>query len=256
MSLVERAMELITKAGSKGIRSDVISEAIGCDNVAALLAHKCDDGTLVSCKVINPSSGRQTNEYRLSMNGGAKLDSLSHIGNAPGRPAAKQDPVLKRMRESGMRGDAADKKPEPRFDGVNMDAVHRRNAASAACAIPVFNQVKVDGDAPRVRGASARRAAIEPARPTVGEQLNRAHADDLDQPAADDGSYRIGPIEQDKPVPTLAGELRQALRAMKPGDSRLILGYTRHNIGVAASRENVPAIVRPEGDGFRVWRTG
>lgn len=248
-SLTEQAIDMIKQAGSKGLRSDVIGEKLNCGHVPALLKPKCDDGTLVFCKVLNTTTNRELNEYRLSVNGGGEMVEIS--GSAPGRPAAKKDPVLARMRESGLRS-----------DGVDMDAIHRKVKPAPAAAskptpeVPVFAEAKVDGNAPRVRGAGSCPAPIEPGHPTVGERLNHAHAGDidLDEPF-DDGKHTIGPIERDKPVPTLTGELRQALSEMKRGDSRLITGYTRHNLGVAASRENVSAIIRPEGGGFRVWRT-
>ena len=50
------------------------------------------------------------------------------------------------------------------------------------------------------------------------------------------------------------GELAIALLSMQVGESRLILGYSRNNAYMTASRCNIVIKTALEGEGFRVWR--
>lgn len=70
MSQVNDAVALIRKRGV--MRSYEIEEALGCKSIAATLAPRVADGTLVVCKVERPGL-RACNEYRMSVAGGGRL---------------------------------------------------------------------------------------------------------------------------------------------------------------------------------------
>ena len=65
----------------------------------------------------------------------------------------------------------------------------------------------------------------------------------------------FGPIENGVPLPPTAGPLRLALWALEVGESRLVEGYTRNNIRMAAWRNGITVRVHADGAGLRVWRT-
>lgn len=64
----------------------------------------------------------------------------------------------------------------------------------------------------------------------------------------------IGPIEEGIVAPTRHGEISRAILEMKKGESRVIAGVPRVRIYKIAYRYGASVSVKPEGDGWRVWR--
>lgn len=219
--LTERALALIDRAGAAAIRSDVLAKHLECPQIAAYLKPKVDDGTLVCCKVINPATGREVNEYRRSVSAGGKAHEIIP---RPGRPRTRGDAeVLKRIREDGLREPPA-------------------SPTKAAPAIPVLAEQKPPAGAPAVRGSARDHAR--------GARTVLPAA----SPEQKDGAA-IGEIEKGVPIPVRNnnGRLRAALVEMAPGDSRVVK-FTKQSILYAANKAGVKVCTRTEGDHTRVWR--
>lgn len=219
MSNVQQAIELIRQRGA--MRSPEIEKELDITSAAATLQHKVDDGTLIMCKVERPGL-RPCNEYRLSAKAGGQAPGIAPVGRSPREP----DPVRERL---------AEWKPAPKpkngHDALARgDDLERRTPAEA------------QGD--EASRASERMAAA----------LMRAEARNADRAHAGSVPASIGKIEKHVPLPADKGALRQALKVMEAGQSRLITGYTKHNIHSSASREQVMVRIAKEGAGFRVWR--
>jgi hypothetical protein len=99
-SITARALAFISNRGTRGARGYEIEAALGLPpgRSSGILRPHVLSGALVTCKVLNPDTGQQTNEYRKSVSGGGAVP-MTPLKTPRPLPRAQEKPLAEQPAE-------------------------------------------------------------------------------------------------------------------------------------------------------------